>query len=148
MARSSSCCFNSFFSDPENSFNTRIPSSVWHSSAPRILEVDFAVKPYCSKVLSPKSYNRISPSCLCTFYLMTAGGRICCGNFSVIQSSFYIFARRISFLLYSGCSSTSSKRRFKISPISFPGVQPASIRSFPVTARVFRETHCPFSRIS
>lgn len=45
--------FLEFFSVPLNSFMMTGPFSVRHRSAPRMRDVDSAVRPYCSSVLSP-----------------------------------------------------------------------------------------------
>ena len=55
---------------------------------------------------------------------------------------------KISLLLYSGCSKTNSNKVVSVFPIFSPGSIPSSIKSFPVTARVFKDTHSCFFTIS
>ncbi len=62
-------------------------------------------------------------------------------------SSFLALSIRYSCTLSSGFCKTSSRRQLRISPIRLPLGTPSAIRSFPVTASVFKEMHCFFSMI-
>lgn len=61
---------------------------------------------------------------------------------------FVYFSSRYSLLLFSGLSITSESIRFNISPRAGPLGIPLSIKSLPVTARSFKQTHSSFAIIS
>lgn len=69
-------------------------------------------------------------------------------HFMIIYTSFLRISNSFSFVFSSGFSITISSKELSTTPISFPGSIPAAIKSLPVTAKSFSDTHSFFSKIS